>query len=125
MSDVDAETEVGRDADWPSLSNKAFVEVHSFRGAWTAKRTDERLYRMIRGFHDAGDVIVAESEAEPHRRSTYRTSARSLEACTTFSNASISSFTMDMASLDASTEALFLMIRVQSADPLLRAFLWP
>jgi hypothetical protein len=67
MSDLDAETEVGRDADWPSLSNKAFVEVHSFRGAWTAKRTDERLYRMIRGFHDAGDVIVAESEAEPHR----------------------------------------------------------
>jgi hypothetical protein len=53
--------------NWPRPTDKAFVEVQAFRGAWTAKRTDERLYRMIKGFHEAGDLLVAESLAEPRR----------------------------------------------------------
>jgi hypothetical protein len=51
----------------PNLRDKVFVEVPAFRGAWIAKRTDERLYRMIKGFREAGDLLVAESAAEPHR----------------------------------------------------------
>jgi hypothetical protein len=52
---------------WPSLNDRAFVETRAFRGAWVANRAEERLFRMIKGFHEAGDVLVSESEAEPHR----------------------------------------------------------
>jgi hypothetical protein len=54
------------DMAWPQQSEKAFVEAGAFRGAWAASRTDERLYRMINGFHEAGDVLVAESKGKPH-----------------------------------------------------------
>ncbi|MDE2332472.1 MAG: hypothetical protein KGK16_17055 [Bradyrhizobium sp.] len=52
---------------WPSLSEKAFVETLAFRGAWIANRADERLYRMIKGFHEAGDLLVSESHEQPRR----------------------------------------------------------
>jgi hypothetical protein len=52
---------------WPRRGENAFVEVEPFRGAWVANRADERLYRMIKGFHEAGDLLVAESKAEPDR----------------------------------------------------------
>ncbi|MEX0751424.1 MAG: hypothetical protein WD073_00665 [Xanthobacteraceae bacterium] len=52
---------------WPSRYETPFVETDSFRGAWAAKRTDERLYRMIRGFHEAGDLLVAEGADDSHR----------------------------------------------------------
>jgi hypothetical protein len=53
------------DVAWPKPGERAFVKVAGFRGAWAAKNTDERLYRMIKGFHEAGDLIVAESRWEP------------------------------------------------------------
>jgi len=52
---------------WPKANDRIFVEAPSFQGAWTAKRTDERLYRMIKGFHEAGDLLVDESLTNPHR----------------------------------------------------------
>jgi hypothetical protein len=52
---------------WPHLANKAFVKAAPFEGAWVANRADERLYRIIKGFHEAGDVLVSESRAEPDR----------------------------------------------------------
>jgi hypothetical protein len=52
---------------WPSISDKAFVEARPFRGAWVANRADERLFRMIKGFHEAGDLLVSESEDDPRR----------------------------------------------------------
>ena len=52
---------------WPRASDKTFVETAPFRGAWVASATDERLFRMIKGFHEAGDLLVFESNAEPHR----------------------------------------------------------
>jgi hypothetical protein len=55
------------EAHWPSVSDKTFVEAGPFRGAWAAKATDERLYRMIKGFHEAGDLLVFESNAQPRR----------------------------------------------------------
>jgi hypothetical protein len=51
---------------WPKSDDKLFIEINSFRGAWAAKTTDERLFRQIKGFHRAGDLLVAQSEAEPH-----------------------------------------------------------
>jgi hypothetical protein len=44
---------------WPSRHEKLFVEAPPFQGAWPANRTDERLYRMIRGFHETGDILAA------------------------------------------------------------------
>ncbi len=52
---------------WPRVSDKVFVAALPFRGGWIANRTDERLFRMIKGFHEAGDVLVSESEGEPRR----------------------------------------------------------
>lgn len=53
------------DMAWPRPGERAFVEVGGFRGAWAPKNTDERLYRMIKGFHEAGDALVAESQWDP------------------------------------------------------------
>lgn len=52
---------------WPSLSERAFVETLPFRGAWIANRADERLYRMIKGFREAGDLLVSESHEQSRR----------------------------------------------------------
>jgi hypothetical protein len=52
---------------WPKLTDRVFVEVQPFRGAWAARQTDERLYRMIKGFHDAGDLLAAAGLADLHR----------------------------------------------------------
>jgi len=52
---------------WPRASDKTFVETAPFRGAWAASATDERLFRMIKGFHEAGDLLVFECNAEPRR----------------------------------------------------------
>jgi predicted DNA binding CopG/RHH family protein len=52
---------------WPKASNRMFVETGAFRGAWVARSTAERIYRMTKGFHEAGDVLVAESQAERYR----------------------------------------------------------
>lgn len=52
---------------WPSRFETPFVETGPFRGAWAAKRTDERLYRMIRGFHEAGDLLATEGAGDPRR----------------------------------------------------------
>jgi hypothetical protein len=67
MSQTDTEETEASSLPWPSLSEKAFVEAHPFRGAWVANRADERLYRMIKGFREAGDLLVEEGVADPHR----------------------------------------------------------
>jgi hypothetical protein len=51
---------------WPRRGVRTFIETRPFGGAWVAQRADERMYRMIRGFHEAGDLLIAESKAEPH-----------------------------------------------------------
>jgi hypothetical protein len=57
-----------RESRWPSAEDRAFVEVHPLYGARVAERTDERLYRMITGFREAGDLLVEQGELEPYRR---------------------------------------------------------
>src|ERR1700730_3625582 len=52
---------------WPRRGMTAFVETKPFGGAWVARRADERMYRMIKGFHEAGDLLIAECKAEPER----------------------------------------------------------
>jgi hypothetical protein len=59
--------EDGEPENWPRPTDRTFIEVQPFRGAWAAPRTDERLYRMIKGFHEAGDLLVTQSLAEPRR----------------------------------------------------------
>jgi hypothetical protein len=49
------------------LTDRIFVEASAFRGGWVANRPDERLYRMIKGFQEAGDLLIAESEADNRR----------------------------------------------------------
>jgi hypothetical protein len=67
MSQEDAEETEASSFPWPSLSDKVFVEARPFQGAWIANRADERLFRMIKGFQEAGDLLVSESEADPRR----------------------------------------------------------
>jgi hypothetical protein len=67
MSQADTEQTEKSLLPWPRLSDKAFVEARPFQGAWVANRADERLFRMIKGFHEAGDLLVSESEGEPRR----------------------------------------------------------
>lgn len=52
---------------WPSRFETPFVETRPFQGAGVAKRTDERLYRMIRGFHEAGDLLAMGGARHAHR----------------------------------------------------------
>jgi hypothetical protein len=66
MSQADTE-ETEAPHPWPSISDKAFIKTSPFRGAWIANRADERLFRMIKGFHEAGDLLVSESEGAPRR----------------------------------------------------------
>jgi hypothetical protein len=65
MSDTEQTEDLG--LRWPKADDKVFVEVHPLRGAWAATATDERLYRMIKGFHESGDLLVAETELNPRR----------------------------------------------------------
>src|SRR5258708_33396501 len=67
MSQADIEETEASSFPWPSVSDKAFVETLPFRGAWVANRADERLFRMIEGFREAGDLLVSESEGQPRR----------------------------------------------------------
>jgi hypothetical protein len=46
---------------------KPFIETRPFHGAWVARRADERMCRMIKGFHETGDLLAAESKADPRR----------------------------------------------------------
>lgn len=52
---------------WPQRGMRAFVETRPFGGAWIARRADERMYRMIKGFREAGDLLISECKAEPER----------------------------------------------------------
>jgi hypothetical protein len=52
---------------WPRRGMRAFIETRPFGGAWLARRADERMYRMIKGFRAAGDLLIAECKAEPER----------------------------------------------------------
>jgi hypothetical protein len=67
MSDTDTEQTEDLGLRWPKEDDLAFVEIHPLRGAWVATATDERLYRMIKGFHESGDLLVAETELKPRR----------------------------------------------------------
>ena len=67
MSDVEVKRADDLGLRWPNGGDRAFVEVNPLRGAWAAKATDERLYRMIKGFHESGDLLVAETESNPRR----------------------------------------------------------
>jgi hypothetical protein len=62
MTDIEAEEMDELEVRWPQANDKAFVEIHPLRGAWAATATNERLYRMIKGFHESGDLLVAETE---------------------------------------------------------------
>jgi len=44
------------------LKDKVFVEARPFHGGWVANRADERLFRMIKGFQGAGDLLVSENQ---------------------------------------------------------------
>jgi hypothetical protein len=67
MSDADAEQTEDLGLRWPQRDDKVFVEAHPLRGAWVSPATDERLFRMIKGFHESGDLLVAETELTPRR----------------------------------------------------------
>ncbi|MGI3778658.1 MAG: hypothetical protein ACRYGC_15320 [Janthinobacterium lividum] len=58
---VDSEDE----ARWPSLGDRAFVKSPPCYGASIAEDGGERLWRMIRGYQRAADLLVAKTEAEP------------------------------------------------------------
>jgi hypothetical protein len=55
------------DLRWPKASDRTFLEAGAFQGAWVARSTAERIYRMTKGFHEAGDVLVAKTQTEPHK----------------------------------------------------------
>jgi hypothetical protein len=67
MSGTDAEQTEDLGLRWPQEDDKVFVEAHPLRGAWVSPATDERLYRMIKGFHESGNLLVAETEQNPRR----------------------------------------------------------
>ncbi|QQN66755.1 hypothetical protein JIR23_14240 [Bradyrhizobium diazoefficiens] len=67
MADGEVDQTDDMELHWPDANDRTFVEAGPFRGAWAAKATDERLFRMIKGFHEAGDLLVFESCAQPRR----------------------------------------------------------
>jgi hypothetical protein len=67
MSEADTAHAEGLGQRWPRIEDRGFVETHPLHGGWVSPATDERLYRMIKGFHEAGDLLVAETETNPRR----------------------------------------------------------
>jgi len=53
---------------WPTPGDTAFLPAHALNGAWTAGDVKERLWRMIRGYRHAADLLVAAAEREPYVR---------------------------------------------------------
>lgn len=62
MSGTDVE---GR---WPSLDDKAFVSSPPCYGASTAEDGQERLWRLVRGYRKAADLLVRETEISAWER---------------------------------------------------------
>lgn len=62
LSDSDIE---GR---WPLLGDKAFVSAPPCYGASTAEDGQERLWRMVKGYRNAADLLVKETEIAPWER---------------------------------------------------------
>ena len=61
----------GLNSRWPVATDRAFIDVHPLHGALVAKRTDERLYRMINGYCETAHQLVELSETEPHLRQNF------------------------------------------------------
>jgi hypothetical protein len=50
---------------FPTGNDQLIVEAHPTRGGtYVAEHIGERLYRMINGFHEAGDLLVQQSDSE-------------------------------------------------------------
>lgn len=47
---------------WPTKGQKAFVEAHPGSSAFIAQDTKERLWRMVKGYHLAADILVEKAE---------------------------------------------------------------
>jgi hypothetical protein len=53
----------------PQPDDRPFIEAHPLRGAYVARNTDERLYRLINGFRNGADLLVERAMEEPHFQS--------------------------------------------------------
>lgn len=53
---------------WPTAGDRAFVTAPPAYGAWLARDGKERRWHMIRGYHRAADLLVAEAEATAYLR---------------------------------------------------------
>jgi hypothetical protein len=67
MSDAEIDQAEDLGLRWPNEDDRGFVKMNSFRGAWVAKPTDERLYRIIKGFRESADLLVAETKLRPRQ----------------------------------------------------------
>ena len=54
---------------WPEPDQQLFVSTSGIHGARLAADPAERLWRMVRGFKTAADLLVEETERTPHQRS--------------------------------------------------------
>lgn len=54
---------------WPETGDRAFVTAPPIYGARPASDVRERLWRMIRGYRHAADMLVTETDAKAHLRS--------------------------------------------------------
>ena len=63
----DDDTELFSDR-WPEVGDKAFVSAPPVYGACAAEDVRERLWRMVRGYRHAADLLVRETEREAYLR---------------------------------------------------------
>jgi hypothetical protein len=67
MPDIDGD-EDDLDMRWPTAGDRAFVPAPPAFGAWTADDVKERLWRMIRGYRRAADLLVTQAESDASLR---------------------------------------------------------
>lgn len=53
---------------WPTAGDEAFATAPPAYGAWLATDGKERRWHMIRGYHRAADLLVAETETTTYLR---------------------------------------------------------
>lgn len=65
LSDVKTESRKF-DPQWPVATSKLFKEAYPACGAEISDCSEERLYRMVTGYRDAADLLVAEGDTYSH-----------------------------------------------------------
>ena len=68
MPELNFDTLLESEFSWPKIGDRLFLSDSSARAAFIARDSKERRYHLQEGYKLAADLLVAQSEVEPWRR---------------------------------------------------------